>query len=319
MKIAAAVIVVTLAVSAGAAAGERYAIIITGAAGGETYARKYADIRTRFAATLRETFAYTPDHVFVLGEQETQGMQKATRENVQRLLADLRKRLTKDDQLLVFLVGHGTTDSEEAKFNLIGPDLSASEWAELLNPIPGRIVFVNTSGASFPFLRKLARRGHVVLTATDSVAQQFETVFPEFFVKAFEDEAADADKSGRVSIWEAFTYASAAVRQWFEQKGELPTERPMLDDTGGGVGREAAAPGVDGALARTTYLEPEPTVELPSDAALATLVKRRAAIELALEDLKARKETLPADQYDAELERILTELARVSLQIKAKS
>jgi hypothetical protein len=93
----------------------------------------------------------------------------------------------------------------------------------------------------------------------------------------------------------------------------------MLDDTGGGVGREAAAPGVDGALARTTYLEPEPTVELPSDAALATLVKRRAAIELALEDLKARKETLPADQYDAELERILTELARVSLQIKAKS
>jgi len=319
MKIAAAVIVATLAVSAGAAAGERYAIVVTGAAGGETYARKYADIRTRFAATLRETFAYTPDHVFVLGEQETQGMQKATRENVQRLLADLRKRLTKDDQLLVFLVGHGTTDSEEAKFNLIGPDLSASEWAELLNPIPGRIVFVNTSGASFPFLRKLARRGHVVLTATDSVAQQFETVFPEFFVKAFEDEAADADKSGRVSIWEAFTYASAAVRQWFEQKGELPTERPMLDDTGGGVGREAAAPGVDGALARTTYLEPEPTVELPSDAALATLVKRRAAIELALEDLKARKETLPADQYDAELERILTELARVSLQIKAKS
>ncbi len=60
-------------------------------------------------------------------------------------------------------------------------------------------------------------------------------------------------------------------------------------------------------------------MELPSDAALATLVKRRAAIELALEDLKARKETLPADQYDAELERILTELARVSLQIKAKS
>ena len=217
MKIAAAVIVATLAVSAGAAAGERYAIVVTGAAGGETYARKYADIRTRFAATLRETFAYTPDHVFVLGEQETQGMQKATRENVQRLLADLRKRLTKDDQLLVFLVGHGTTDSEEAKFNLIGPDLSASEWAELLNPIPGRIVFVNTSGASFPFLRKLARRGHVVLTATDSVAQQFETVFPEFFVKAFEDEAADADKSGRVSIWEAFTYACAAVRQWVEQ------------------------------------------------------------------------------------------------------
>jgi hypothetical protein len=315
----AAVTIVTLAIAIGASAGERYALIITGAAGGETYARKYADIRNRFASTLRDTFAYPPDHLFVLADEEAPGIQKATRDNVQRLLADFRKRLTRDDQLLVFLVGHGTTDSEEAKFNLVGPDLTASEWAELLNPIPARIVFVNTSGASFPFLRKLARRGHVVLTATDSAAQQFETVFPAFFVDAFEDEAADADKSGRVSVWEAFTYASAAVRQWFEQKGQLPTERPLLDDTGGGIGREAVAPGVDGALARTTYLEPEPAVELPSDAALATLVRRRAAIALALEDLKARKETLPPDQYDAELERILIELARVSLQIKAKS
>ncbi|HEX7139932.1 MAG TPA: hypothetical protein VF219_18915, partial [Vicinamibacterales bacterium] len=127
------------------------------------------------------------------------------------------------------------------------------------------------------------------------------------------------DKSGRVSIWEAFQYASAAVRQWFEQKGELPTERPLLDDTGAGVGREAQAPGVDGAVARVTYLEPEPALELPSDAALAGLIRRRAALEAALEELKARKESLSPDQYAAELEAILTELARVSLQIKAKS
>jgi hypothetical protein len=319
MRIATALLAM-LAVASSVRAGERYALIVTGAAGGETYAQKYADIRARFTATLRETFGYKPDHVFVLAEAEAPGVQKATRENVQHILVDLRKRLTRDDQLLVFLVGHGTTtDAEEAKFNLVGPDLTAGEWAELLNPIPGRLVFVNTTAASFPFLRKLARRGHVVLTATDSAAQQFETVFPEYFVKAFDDEAADADKSGRVSIWEAFTYASAAVRQWFEQKGRLPTERPLLDDTGGGVGREATAPGIDGALARTTYLEPEPAVELPSDAALATLIKRRMAIEAALEELKARKETMPPDQYAAELERVLIELARVSLQIKAKS
>src|SRR5262249_23505558 len=159
-------------------------------------------------------------------------------------------RLTRDDQLLVFLIGHGTTvDTDEAKFNLVGPDFSASEWADLLKPLPGRLVFVNTTGASFPFLHKLAGRGRVVLTATDSAAQQFETVFPEYFIKAFGDEAADADRNGRVSIWEAFQYASAAVRQSFEQKGQLPTERPLIDDTGAGVGREAQAPGVDGAVA----------------------------------------------------------------------
>src|SRR5262249_35212517 len=161
----------------------------------------------------------------------------------------------------------------------------------LIKPIVGRIVFIDTTGASFPFLHRLAARGRIVLTATDSIAQQFETVFPEFFVKAFDDEAADADKNGRVSIWGAFDYASAEVRQWFEQKGQLPTERPLLDDTGTGIGREAQAPGADGALARITYLEPEPALELPSDAGLATLVKRRAALESALEELRARKES----------------------------
>jgi hypothetical protein len=303
-----------------ASAGDRYAIVVTGATGGEPYGHKYENIRMQLVRTLRETFGYKADHVLVLAEDDSDAVQKATRENVQRALTDLRKHLTKDDQLLVFLLGHGTTaDGEEAKFNLIGPDLSASEWADLLKPIPGRLVFVNTTGASYPFLRKLAARGHLVLTATDSAAQQFETIFPEFFVKAFEDDAADFDKSGRVSIWEAFTYASGAVRQWFEQKGQLPTERPLLDDTGAGIGRDAQAPGADGVLARTTYLEPEPTVDLPTDAGLATLIKRRVAMESALDELKARKESMPSDLYEAELERILIELARVSLQIKARS
>jgi len=324
MRLCVLVLVAALTTTA-AAAGERYAVIITGASGGETYATKYAQIRAIFAATLRDTFGYKPEQLIMLADKDDKGVQQATRENVQRVLTGLRKRLTKDDQLLVFLVGHGTlTDGgggggEDAKFNLVGPDLTASEWADLLKPIPGRLVFVDTTGGSFPFLHKLAARGRVVLTATDSAAQQFETVFPEFFVKAFDDEAADTDKSGRVSIWEAFQYASAAVRQLFEQKGELPTERPLIDDTGAGVGREAEAPGVDGAVARITYLEPEPVLDLPSDAALATLVRRRAALEAALEELKARRESLSPEQYATELEAILTELARVSLQIKARS
>src|SRR6185369_2395473 len=164
------------------------------------------------------------------------------------------------------------SDGDEAKFNLVGPDLSASEWLQLIKPLPGRLVFIDTTGGSFPFIGKLSGKGRVVLTATDSAAQQFETVFPEYFIRAFDDEAADVDKSGRVSIWEAFSYASAAVRQFFEQKGELPTERALLDDTGAGVGREAQTPGTAGAVARVTYLEPEPALELPSDAALAGLV-----------------------------------------------
>jgi hypothetical protein len=313
--------VFTLLLFASAAdAGDRYALIVTGASGGDVYAEKYLKWRTSFVETLRTRFHYAPERMIVLAEDEANGVQKSTRESVQRALADLRRRMTKDDQLLVLLIGHGTTlDDEDAKFNLVGPDLSASDWADLIRPIPGRVVFVNTTGASFPFLRKLAGRGRIVLTATDATAQQFETVFAEYFIKAFDDAAADFDKNGRVSLWEAFTYASAGVRQWFEQKGALPTERPLLDDTGAGIGREAQNPGTDGAVARVTYLEPDPALTLPADTALAVLVKRRAELEAQLEELKARKESTPPNQYDAELEKLLVEIARIGTQIRAKS
>jgi len=302
-------------------AGDRFALIITGASGGEQYEQKYVTWRTALVTTLRDTFGYTPDTLFVLGESDADGVQKSTRENVQRALGDLRKRMTKDDQLLVVLIGHGTTlDGEEAKFNLVGPDLSATEWGDLLKPIRGRVVFVNTSSASFPFLRKLAARGRVVLTATDSSAQQYETVFPEFFVSAFADTAADVDKNGRVSIWEAFNYASAAVKLFYDQKGQLPTERPLLDDTGAGIGREAETPGNDGAIARITYLQPDVALTLPTNnTELAGLVQRQADLQEELEALRARKETTPADQYEVELEKLLVDLARVSIQIRAKS
>ena len=306
---------------AGAFAGERYALVVTGASGGDVYARKYDAWRQTFVDILRDGYGYAQDHVIVLADApERAGMQRATRENVQRALTDLRRRVTRDDQLVVLLIGHGTSmDGEEAKFNLVGPDLSASEWAELLRPIQGRLVFVNTSSASFPFLRKLAGKGRIVLTATDSSAQQFETIFPEFFIKALTDPAADLDKNGRVSIWEAFSYASAEVQRTFQAKGQLPTERPLLDDTGAGIGREAQTPGPDGAVAKVTYLQPDTPVALPSDSALAELIRRRADLESQIEALKARKDTMPAEQYDAELERLLVEIARVSAQIRTKS
>ena len=313
--------VFALLVSASSAtAGERYAMIVTGASGADAYEQKYLAWRTAFVTTLRETFKYDPERIITLGERDGSGVRKATRDNVQRALADLRKRLTKDDQLLVLLIGHGTSlDGDEAKFNLVGPDMTAGEWADALKAVPGRLVFVNTTSASFPFLRHLAGRGRVVLTATDSAAQQFETVFPEFFIKAFADGAADLDKNGRVSMWEAFTYASGEVRQWFEQKGQLPTERPLLDDTGAGIGREASNPGTDGAVARVTYLEPDAALALPADTALAVLVKRRAELESLLEELKARKESTAPDQYAVELEKLLIEISRVGAQIRAKS
>lgn len=300
-----------------AAAGDNYALVVTGASGGDAYAAKYDGWRRSFVSTLRDKFAYPADHVAVLAEKEEAGVARSTREQVQRTVADLRARLTKDDLLVVLLIGHGTAaGDEDAKFNLVGPDLSASEWAGLLKGLASRLVFIDTTSVSFPFMRKLAGPGRVVVTATDSSAQEFETVFAEWFIKALPEMAADADKNGRVSMLEAFTYASAGVRRWYDERSQLPTERPLLDDDGDGVGREAQDPGSDGTLARGTYLQ---VAGEPVDAPLRALAARRAALEAQVDALKARRSAMPSDAYQTELERLLLELARISAELRAKS
>lgn len=303
-----------------ASASERYALVVSGASGGPQYARQYDAWRSSFVDTLRRTFNYPADHIFVLAEEEADGVAKATRENVNGVLADLRRRAAKDDVVLVLLIGHGTgLDSDEAKFNLVGPDLSAGEWADLVRPIAGRLVFVDTASGSFPFLERLSGRGRVVLTANDSAAQQFETVFPGFFVTAFDADDADLDKNGKVSIWEAFSYASAAVRQWFERRGQLATERPLLDDTGDGIGRDVEGTGLDGQIARVTYLQPDPQILDTGDSELTSLLRRRAELESELEMLRARKPAMPLDEYEAALEKILVEIARINRRVRTRS
>jgi hypothetical protein len=312
------VVALLTAASSSAVAAERYALVVTGASGGPEYATKYQTWRATFVRTLKETFGYPDDHIKVLGE-DLDAASKSTRENVRAVLADWRKRLAEDDMALVLLIGHGSSDGDEAKFNLVGPDLDLAEWASLVRPLAGRVVFVNASSGSFPFLAALAGRNRVVLTANDSAAQQFETVFPEYFVKAFGDEAADTDKNGKVSLLEAFAFASANVKEWFEQKGQLATERALLDDTGAGVGRDADTPGRDGQIAQITYLQPEVPAELASNPELAALMRRRADVENQLAVLRSNKERMPIERYEDELERLLLELARIDRQLRSKT
>jgi hypothetical protein len=187
-----------------------------------------------------------------------------------------------------------------------------------LEGISSRLVLVNTTAASFPFLEELSGPNRVIITATDSAAQKYTTVFPEYFVKAMQAASSDLDKNGRTSIFEIFAATSVAVKQHFEQRGQLTTERAVFDDNADGVGREPEAPGPDGAIARVLYLD----AELPAIAnnpELAALVRRRRELEAEAEALKLKKGTMAQPQWEAEYEKLMLELARVSREIKTKS
>src|SRR5262249_13182449 len=163
---------------------------VSGASGGQEYAQQYNQWTSELSAALVDRLKFDRTHVTVLSETDRVAA-AASADNVRRALASYRTRMTRDDVLLLVLIGHGTFDGVDAKFNLVGPDLESAEWSSLLSPLPGRIVLVNTSSASFPFLERAAGPRRIVITATDSVAQRFDTVFPQYFIKALTDEAAD--------------------------------------------------------------------------------------------------------------------------------
>jgi hypothetical protein len=219
----------------------------------------------------------------------------------------------------LLLIGHGTFDGIDAKFNLVGPDLESAEWLSLLKPLPGRVVLVNTSSASFPFLERLSGPRRIVITATDSPAQRYDTVFPEYFIRALTDPGADLDKNERISMWEAFAGASASVRRHYQQRGQLSTERALLDDNGDGVGNEDTSPGDDGSLASRTYLDESLPGAKPTDEVLLKLLQRKATLEAEAEDLKIRRQFLPPVEYAKEFERLMIDLAQVSHDIRQRT
>lgn len=303
---------------ASAIAQQRYALIIAGAAGGDEYAAQYTVWIDSLQQTLVQRMKFEPSRVTVLSETDKPGSW-STAENVRKTIAAVRQSMGREDLLFLFLAGHGTFDGVDAKFNLVGPDLESAEWAALLKPLAGHVVVVNTTAGSFPFIERLSGPRRIVITATDSIAQRFDTVFAEYFVKAFDDPSADLDKNQRISIWEAFASGAAGVRRHYQQRGQLATERPLLDDNGDGVGTSASEQGQDGAQASRTYLEAERPGAAPTDEELLKLLQRKALLEGELEELKIRRAFLAADEYAKEFERIITEYARVSSEIRKRT
>lgn len=300
------------------AAEQRFALIVCGAAGGPNYAAQYDRWGAELSKTLKENLKFDPALVTLLSDTKTADT-VASAENVRRAIASVSARMTRDDIFLVLLIGHGTFDGTDAKFNLVGPDLESAEWSALFKTLPGQVVIVNTSSASFPFLERLSASRRIVVTATDSPAQRYDTVFPEYFIRALTDPSADLDKNERVSIWEAFAAASASVRRHYQQRGQLSTERALLDDNGDGVGNEVTTPGDDGSLAARTYLDETLPGARPTDEVLLKLLQRKSTLEAELDDLKIRRQFLTPAEYRKEFERLMIDLAQVSHDIRQKT
>src|SRR5215210_351211 len=113
-------VVCFVASAKGASAENRWAVIISGASGGEKYAEQMATWRNDLRAALVDRYQFKPDFVKQFVDETATSGEKGSAENVKKFFAEMKKTSTKDDFVFIVLLGHGTYDGNVAKFNLIG-------------------------------------------------------------------------------------------------------------------------------------------------------------------------------------------------------
>ncbi|HKY05764.1 MAG TPA: hypothetical protein VJQ56_12780 [Blastocatellia bacterium] len=304
----------------------KFAIVIAGVGGEAAYTEKFTTQALSLHDALTERLGFDEKHVFLLTEKPVAGPEnalgsparRATADDVRKAFEEVKAASAAEAIVLVVLIGHGSFDSQQAKFNLAGPDLTAKDYASALGSLgPRRVVFVNTASSSGEFVKPLSGENRIVITATRSGNEQNVTVFAEHFIAALNNPASDADKNNRVSVLEAFEYATRLTADWYKQNDRLASEHALIDDNGDGTGHEEAKDG-DGVLAKTTYLDSTGVAQAGDDRELARLLGERQKLEESIEKLKARKGEMKPEEYDAELERLLVELATLNQTIKGR-
>ena len=223
-------------------------------------------------------------------------------------------------ELWLVLIGHGTFDGKETKFNLRGPDVAASDLAQWLTPLHRPVAVINCASCSAPFINALSAPGRVIVTATRSGSEQNYTRFGQYFAEALTHPESDLDKDGQVSLLEAFLAASYHTAEFYKNEGRLATEHALIDDNGDGRGTppdwfrgvRAIKKAKDGAAHDGFRAHQFHLIRSPEEAQLpAALRTKRDALELAIAQLRETKTSLPETEYYQRLEALLLDLAHL--------
>jgi len=303
-------LVVILCGSAGALLAGQTVVAVVGAGGEEEFGKQFAQWAEHWEKAAKTGEA----EFFAVGVEPGE-----TTNDVSRLQETLAKLSPEGEPLWLVLLGHGTFDGKEAKFNLRGPDFSASELAKWLQPFTRPLVVINTASSSAPFLNTLSRSNRVIISATRSGHEQNFARLGKYLSEAIGSAQADLDKDGQTSLLEAFVSAARQTADFYKDEGRLATEHALLDDNGDGFGTQAdwfrgvravkkpEKGGLDGLRAHQLHL-----VRNDQEKKLAPQVRlRRDEIELAVSKLREAKATMKEDEYYKQLEPLLVEMARL--------
>lgn len=242
----------------------------------------------------------------------------ATKAKLAAALTRVAKEAKPADAVVITMIGHGTFDQTDYKFNLPGPDITAAELAAYLDKIPAeRQLVVNMTSASGGSRAALLKPGRAIITATKSGSEKNATVFARYWVEALRDPAADLDKNEVISALEAFRYAEQKTAKFYETQKRLATEHAILEDTGKGEGvKNPSAENGEGLLAsRIGVARLGAAQTAASTPEKLKLLAQKEDLEQQIDALKYKKAAVPADQYRRQLSALLLELAKTQAEL----
>lgn len=300
---------------------QKRVLIITGAAASDAIRNRFRQWSFSLQDILSRDYGYGRDSITLLFDDGPQADNvsdtariagSSRREDIEAALAQLSREMDAGDQLSIILIGHGSSSEDSAKFNIVGPDITGEEFAQLLEPFSQQdLVIVNTTSGSYEFSADLSARGRVVLSATRSRAERYDPMFAGYFVEALDSHQGDRDKNMRVSVLEAYLYASQSVLGWYSDQGRLPTERAVLDDNGDGVFSLEPGSGMsDGALAEIAYFDLPGASEEKSSSEAIALHAQMQELERSIFLLRGQKANYLEEDYWNSMEALLIDLAR---------
>lgn len=303
-----------------------YALIVSSASGNSEFKEKFWNWSSQMVQVLKDEIHIPRENIVFLTEDPSMNAAlatgKATKAELARAFDGLAAKVPADGRLLVFLIGHGSFDGVDYKFNLVGPDATGAEFKGWLDRFEKRqVVLVSSTPCSGILTKTLSRNGRVVITATKSEFENNDTIFGQFFVEAFKKKAADTDKNSEISMLEAYLYAAQRAESWYKEQGRLATEHALLEDSGDatGVARPSPANG-EGLLAAKISLQAPATALATAGAAtpeLQALGAEKQRLEGAIQDLKYKKATLTEDAYNKQMESLLIQLAQTNQKLNA--
>jgi hypothetical protein len=283
-----------------------YYVTVAGLGGEPDYEQRF----TALAKDLDKIFkaAASDAHVYTLTGSDS------TKAKLTDTLAQIAHEAKPEDQFTLILIGHGSYDGEEYKFNLPGPDISGEDLAILCDRIPAkRQLIVNTTSASGGSIGALQKAGRIVIAATKTGTEKNATVFARYWVAALQDSSADTDKNETITALEAFVYADRKTAEFYTSQKRLATEHPVFEDTGKKEAVRAVAPDNGEGLLAANFpiLRIGSVQKAANDPAKRALLDKKEELERKIDLLKYQKAAMSAEDYKKQLSDALLELARV--------